>query len=581
VTISTAAEYTKVVGAIKKDSKLLDMTYHIDNLIALPDGTEKLPNEIKLSADSESVVVLKNVIIEPIEEGKLNVPISIEATSTDLDTAEFIYTVTDPEGETVTVDDNAQFIPTLRGTYTVKVEINDGTYYGVAEETVEVKKAGELVDFTSKDCVDNFTELYRNDVTAKYTEISYVKNYNGKDAVKFVSDTTDTGSESTRINFRSNWTAAQLINAATNDEFDGISVSLYFDDAATQDYVLWIWGSSSAVSLGTVKAGSWQEIYISKQNIIDSWAINDVTMNAMAAAYNVVDGGHNFLVAGKGTGYGTPATCPIYISRIDFVKDNPIVSAPDNALQGTEVTVSYALSNNELQNVTLSCSVVDPDGQTVSLMDNKFIATKAGTYTVLVEMSGAYTGYAQKDIIVSNTTLLDCTTNSRLNSAFTRTSNMQSITFEDDVKGTGRSGFKFVPNESENTRVNVNFDMNEAELKALMNNESITGIEVDIYFDGPTTQDYTVWTWINSAVQADNAVTGGGWRTIYIAKEKLTKTIEETATIDDWCVRLHSTSTVSIPGGLFDLRAANGWGSASKVDFYLGGIRAASRPVTE
>jgi hypothetical protein len=159
---------------------------------------------------------------------------------------------------------------------------------------------------------------------------------------------------------------------------------------------------------------------------------------------------------------------------------------------------------------------------------------------------------------------------------------MQSITFESDVKGTGRSGFKFVPNETgDDTRVNVNFDMNEAELKALMNNESITGIEVDIYFDGPTTQDYTVWTWINSAVQADNAVTGGGWRTIYIAKEKLTKTIEETATIDDWCVRFHSTSTSKMDGGLFDLRAANGWGDASKVDFYLGGIRAARRPVTE
>ena len=581
VTISTAEEYAKIVDAVKNDSKLLSMNYHIDNLIALPDGAEKLPSEIKLSADSESVVILKNVTVNEIAIGKLNMPITIEASSTDLENAEFIYTVTAPNGENITVDENAQFIPTLRGTYTVKVEINDGTYYGVSEQTVEVKKAGELVDFTTEDCVDNFTVLYRNDITSNYTEISYAENYNGKNAVKFVRDTTDTAPASTRINLRSNWTAYELQNAAKNNEFDGISVSIYLDDVATQDYVLWIWGSNSAQGLGTIKAGSWQQVFISKQQIINTWGITDATMNTMSAAYNVTDGGHNFLVIGKGTAYGTPATCPIYVSGVDFVKEIALTT-PDSVWQGSEVSVDCTPVDTTLQNITLSYTVLDPAGLTVALTDNKFIANKVGAYTILAEMSGAYTGYAQKNVKVLNTTLLDCTTDSRITSAFARTTGMTSITYETDIKGTGRSGFKFVPAESSNTtRVNVNFDLTETELKALMNNPEITGIELDIYFDGAETQDYTVYTWVNTAIVDTNtmAVKGGKWQTVYISKEMLVSSLNNANfTVDDWCVRFHSTSTSSV-GGLFDMRAAKGYGSASKVDFYISAIRAVNRPV--
>ena len=578
ITISTAEEYTKIVDAIKKDSDLLTMTYRIDNVIALPDGTEKLPSEIKLTADSKDVVISKNVTIAPIESGKLNMPITIVASSTDLENAELIYTVTAPNGENVTLDENATFVPTMRGTYTVKVEINDGTYYGVSEQTVEVKKAGELVDFTTEDCVDNFTVLYRNDITSNYTEISYAENYNGKNAVKFVRDTTDTTAASTRINLRSNWTVYELQNAAKNNEFDGISVSIYLDDVATQDYVLWIWGNS-AVTLGTIKAGSWQQVFIPKQQIINTWGITDATMNTMAAAYNVTDGGHNFLVIGKGTAYGTPATCPIYVSGVDFVKEIALTT-PDSVWQGSEVSVDCAPVDTGLENVIFTYTIIAPNGDNVALTDSKFTANQVGNYTVLAEMSGAYTGYAQKNVTVLNTTLLDCTTDSRISSAFARTKNM-TITYETDIKGTGRSGFKFVPAESGDTRVNVNFDLTETELKALMNNEEITGIELDIYFDGAETADYTVYTWVNSAKTDTNtmAVKGGKWQTVYITKERLVASIGEGYTVDDWCVRFHSTSTASIGGGLFDMRASKGWGSASKVDFYISAIRAVNRPV--
>ena len=116
--------------------------------------------------------------------------------------------------------------------------------------------------------------------------------------------------------------------------------------------------------------GGWKNYVYPIQNFIDAWKAGG--------------GNDKWLMHGE-DGSGVMYVSSIYAAK----KQDVTVTGGENAKAGDEITLNVTSGE-----VTCTLTVVDPDGNKVTVADNKFTATKAGKYYVRAEyVSGGVTVY--------------------------------------------------------------------------------------------------------------------------------------------------------------------------------------------
>ena len=292
---------------------------------------------------------------------------------------EVTYTVTDKAGNPVTVTDGKINAP-LATAYTVNyVATVDGKEIKKTIVLAVVRDAAKENEIESYDCVEALEgtrALWSDGAT---TEISWLESFEGESGVvKF--DYSESGGGWPSFT----WAARHEL--AHYESYDYIVVRAYFADCEGKitravmgggDYHIEPIDATGYVHDGNVDSGDyhmtyngWKNYVYPIQNFIDAWKAGG--------------GNDKWLMHGE-DGSGVMYVSSIYAAK----KQDVTVTGGENAKVGDEITLNVASGE-----VACTLTVVDPDGNKVTVADNKFTATKAGKYYVRAEyVSGGVTVY--------------------------------------------------------------------------------------------------------------------------------------------------------------------------------------------
>ena len=292
-----------------------------------------------------------------------------------VETAETAKSVT-YGGANVTLTENKTFTPNAAGDYVVNYEIvHEGRTYAVSQTITVARKAAaknEIESFDDPSSVNSVIAYWNdgNSVTKTYLE-----SFEGETNV-------------VKLEYSENgwgWPSFTWIPRHDLDdyaEYDYIVVRAYFADCEGKvlravmgggDYHIEPIDATGYVHDGSVNSGDyhfvyggWKNYVYPIRNFIDAWKTGDVSFG-------------RWLMAGE-SGSGV-----LYISSIYAAKKQDVtVTGGENAKVGDEITLNVTSGE-----VACTLTVVDPDGNAVTVTNGKFTAEKAGKYYVRAEYVGS------------------------------------------------------------------------------------------------------------------------------------------------------------------------------------------------
>ena len=284
-------------------------------------------------------------------------------------------------GTAVTLTDNKTFTATYAGKYEVTYSLDyNGRNYQTSQTIIIERDAAavnEIESFDDPSATDNITACwnYGNSVTK-----TWLASFEGEDSVVKL-DYSDNGGGWPSFT----WTSRHRLDDYA--DYDYIVVRAYFTECEGKvlravmgggDYHIEPIDATGYVHDGAVNSGDyhmayngWKNYVYPIRNFIDAWKTGDVTFG-------------RWLMAGN-SGSGILYVSSIYAAK----KQDVTVTGGENAKVGDEITLNVTSGN-----VTCTLTVVDPDGNKVTVADNKFTAEQAGKYYVRAEyVSGGVTVY--------------------------------------------------------------------------------------------------------------------------------------------------------------------------------------------
>ena len=284
-------------------------------------------------------------------------------------------------GTAVDLTDGKTFTATYAGAYEVRYTLShDGRDYEVTQNIVIERDAAavnEIESFDDPSATDNITACWRDGTTVTK---SWLENFEGEDSVVKL-DYSDNGGGWPSFT----WAARHSLDDYA--DYDYIVVRAYFTECEGKvlravmgggDYHIEPIDATGYVHDGNVNSGDyhmayngWKNYVYPIQNFIDAWKTGDVSFG-------------RWLMAGN-SGSGILYVSSIYAAK----KQDVTVTGGENAKVGDEITLNVTSGE-----VTCTLTVVAPDGNKVTVADNKFTAEQAGKYYVRAEyVSGGVTVY--------------------------------------------------------------------------------------------------------------------------------------------------------------------------------------------
>ena len=278
-------------------------------------------------------------------------------------------------GTAVTLTDNKTFTATYAGKYEVTYSLDyNGRNYQTSQTIIIERDAAavnEIESFDDPSTTDNITACWRDGTTVTK---SWLASFEGEDSVVKL-DYSDNGGGWPSFT----WTSRHSLDDYA--DYDYIVVRAYFTECEGKvlravmgggDYHIEPIDATGYVHDGAVNSGDyhfvyggWKNYVYPIRNFIDAWKTGNVSNG-------------RWLMAGE-SGSGV-----LYISSIYAAKKQDVtVTGGDNAKVGDEITLNVTSGE-----VTCMLTVVDPDGNKVTVTDGKFTAAKAGKYYVRAEYVG-------------------------------------------------------------------------------------------------------------------------------------------------------------------------------------------------
>ena len=278
-------------------------------------------------------------------------------------------------GTAVTLTDNKTFTATYAGKYEVTYSLDyNGRNYQTSQTIIIERDAAavnEIESFDDPSTTDNITACWRDGTTVTK---SWLENFEGEDSVVKL-DYSDNGGGWPSFT----WTSRHSLDDYA--DYDYIVVRAYFTECEGKvlravmgggDYHIEPIDATGYVHDGSVNSGDYHMVYggwknyvYPVQNFIDAWKAGG--------------GVDKWLMAGN-SGSGV-----LYISSIYAAKKQDVtVTGGENAKVGDEITLNVTSGD-----VTCTLTVVDPDGNAVTVTNGKFTAEKAGKYYVRAEYVGS------------------------------------------------------------------------------------------------------------------------------------------------------------------------------------------------
>jgi hypothetical protein len=447
--------------------------YINNNAVAHLWGRQKAgADKVDIYVDSIRIVTDPEITISGEDNIMVNGEYSFSVSSS-VEDIEYVISVTDPDGENVTVTNN-KFTPNKVGKYTIKVTHSSWLYRGEAEKEIQVAgvytvnvgeyegsyKAGQAITLLEATITDQDGNTISTQITIKVkdssgneltvTNGSFTPDKSGIYTVIYTAEVEGAiisaqraisvdrkDPEANEVEFYDDVTSVQGVGRGgvattwleeykgsvgvlkivsqgkTSAAFPGMNIKprlaksayenadyvvfrLYIVDPNNMLEYLMLNSYSDAANNFRIDAlvkateadgeDKWTDYYIPASYFL--YAFDDYTQNSDLA---------NFWGRQKA---GQQYSVTIYVDSIRVVNDPEItITGEDSVTVNSEYSFSVSSSVEDLE---YSITVTDPDGETVTVTNNKFTPNKAGKYTITVTHSStAYYGVAQKEVQVA------------------------------------------------------------------------------------------------------------------------------------------------------------------------------------